>query len=687
MAAAHMEARVLPAGKTAVARAQWFVGRRAELEALRAWLTCPDARPLRFLVGPGGIGKTALSRAFYREARASGHPALFLDARSIAPSPPAVMAAVACAGGPSLARLTGASQPPLVVIDAFEAWRDLEYWLREHLLPQFPADLRLLVAARRGPAPDWCADPGWRTLLETTYLHGLPTTEAREYAAVRGVPRGRIDRVQALAAGHPLALTLAAELGRVGEPPEPGARNGGALLGELATTFARTACDDGQRRALDIGALVSEVDENMLAGVLDSGPQAAQAYQWLRDLPFVAEGPAGLSLNERLREVLLESPAEHRPLRYEAVAGKVVRALLERVRETGEKDPDAAAYRVDDVLHALRAIPGVGRMSEAVRGRSPYLDRAHDGDLPALEEMIQRRIGVEAAQWLPFWYARQPEGVRVVRDASRIARAFFLELDLAAMTPGDRDADPLTRSVWRFARSTFDLRPGECLAFVRYWGGWDAAASDSPEAARALTALIARNLTEPGRVIAMTVGDGGARVAWARLLGLVRMPDSETSFGEHIWRIHCGDWRSTPAAAHYAALARHWRARNRRLADGGGTTPDAEFEQALARVLKHWHRDRELAAGPLAQRLQVPAVVRAKEGDTAAAGRVRRLVEGAAAALPDACQRRVLHRAYFAPAASQRNAAAALGMGYSTFRRRLAESRRALAAALWQRAG
>ena len=83
------------------ARQHWFLGRDSELELFRSALRAPEP-PFTVLHvhGPGGVGKTALLRAFADEARTTGAATVTLDARHFEPSPPGFTAAVR--GGPRL---------------------------------------------------------------------------------------------------------------------------------------------------------------------------------------------------------------------------------------------------------------------------------------------------------------------------------------------------------------------------------------------------------------------------------------------------------------------------------------------------------------------------------------------------------------------------------------------------------
>ena len=82
------------------ARNRWFLGRDGELDLFRAALGAPEP-PFTVLHvhGPGGVGKSALLRAFADEARSAGAVTVPLDARHFEPSPPGFTAAVRASAG------------------------------------------------------------------------------------------------------------------------------------------------------------------------------------------------------------------------------------------------------------------------------------------------------------------------------------------------------------------------------------------------------------------------------------------------------------------------------------------------------------------------------------------------------------------------------------------------------------
>jgi hypothetical protein len=69
-----------------------------------------------------------------------------------------------------------------------------------------------LLPAAPPPGPAWHADPAWHDLLRVVPLRNLSPEEAQEYRRESGVDAERHDHLVDAAHGHPLALSLLAEV-------------------------------------------------------------------------------------------------------------------------------------------------------------------------------------------------------------------------------------------------------------------------------------------------------------------------------------------------------------------------------------------------------------------------------------------------------------------------------------------
>ena len=351
-----------------------FVGREALREWFAAWLTT-DAPPALLAVhGPGGVGKSALLRAFARQAARQGWAVRTLDARDVPDVPRAL--------GRALGRGQGRR---LVLLDTCEAAPGLGRHLAVRLLPRLEQEVRLVTAGRFPLGRTWAADSPWRRLVREVVLAGFSPAEGREYLRRRGLVQEPVaQRILAMGGGSPLALSLAADLA-VGAGamhfPAPGQWQ--RVLGELCDQFLREAPDPQLRELLELGCVVRQFN----AGILETlaGRGVGNALDRLAGLSVVEASEHGLRVHEEVRELVVQRWRRQDPealRRLQTIAAEWYR------RRAGAGDAEEREWLVsermflcgDRVVHQLFFPPE--RESEAV-----YLDAVGAEEAPRLEEI------------------------------------------------------------------------------------------------------------------------------------------------------------------------------------------------------------------------------------------------------------------------------------------------------------
>lgn len=716
------------ADRLSAARRQKLVGREAEIALFRAALhsgetdeadetatAAAGAAPFCVLHvwGPGGVGKTTLLGAFAHECRALNVGVTFLDGRNIEPSPDSFLTALrqaqqaASEGNGSDAAANGSGRSVLFV-DTYETLETLDDWLRETFVPGLPGDVLVVLAGRGAPSPGWRQDLGWQSMVRTIALRNLSPDESRTFLRQRSVPAGEYPAVLDFTHGHPLALSLVADLfdqlpasagtGNADGAPPFSPEAAPDVVQALLERFVRDVPGPLHRRALESCALARLTTEDLLAHLLDVDENEARGlFDWLRALSFVEAGRRGVFPHDLARDALLADLRWRNPDRYDQ--------LHERARTYYAARHQAAAG--SEQQRILFDFMFLHRDSQVVRTAFAWHDdgsanlvaddvlRANDAD--ALVAMTEKHEGDESAALLRHWLGCQPENVLLFRDAQTgVPAGFVFLLALEAATPAQRDRDPAARRAWEFLENNnaAPLRPGEKALHFRFWMADNTYQDVSPVQSLIIVNLVRRCLTISG--LAYTFFPVADPDTWEPFLAYAemhRVPPAEFAVEERTFGVFGNDWRVLSPPDWLARLAQKETAGDRPLAppERGETLlvlSEPEFAEAVRNALRYLGEDAALRTNPLLRSRLV-----AGQGASAAAGErltaLRSVLRETAELLQGAPRTargyQALLHTYLTPAPSQEEAADRLDLPFSTYRRHLAEGIGELTRLLWQR--
>lgn len=532
------------------ARQRAFVGRQAELELFRGALA-QDEPPftLLHLSGPGGVGKSTLLAAFARAAAAAGAPVLALDGRNIQPTPEGFLAALREQAGGAEA-LDGLPERAVLLVDTYELLTPIESWLRDVLLPQLPERALVVLAGRNPPSPAWRADPGWQAVSRAVRLDNLSTDEAGDYLRRLAIPAAQHAAVLRFTRGFPLGLSLAAEviLQRPGQPFE-GSESPDVVQALLAR-FVDSAPSVAHRAALEAASQVRAMSEPLLAAML-ARDEARELFEWLRGLSFVSAGRRGVYPHDLAREALAADLRWRNPPWYRELHQRAREYYMERFARAGHAEQqqvllDLIFLHDNPLMRSLFSWSDIGGLVE---------DTPRARDWPALAEMVRRHEGDESAALAAAWFARQPGGATVFRDARGDVAGLSM---LVTLRPGGGDeGDPCVASVLRqLARQP--LGEGEHAVIDRFWMDRDAYQGVSPVQGLVIVSVTRYLLTAPGLASSFHVFADPA--FWAQAMEgarFERLAAADFSVGGRRYGVFVHDWRAEPPALWLAALAEH----------------------------------------------------------------------------------------------------------------------------------
>lgn len=684
------------ADRLLAARRKRFVGRENERELFRSALASPE---LPFFVlhiyGPGGVGKSTLLKEFTGICDEMNVHCVYMDARNIEAAPEAFVGSLQMALGIAppqlpLEVLAEDEHRHVIIIDTYELLAPLDTWLREVFLPQLPADTLIVVADRRPPQPSWYTDPGWQDIIRVLPLRNLNPSESRAYLEKRQIPAAQYDEVLGFTHGHPLALSLVADLfaqrGDVRFQPESTPDVVKALLEQLVQKVPGPA----HRAALEVCALVRVTTESLLATALKM-PDAHDLFDWLRNLSFIESTPLGLFPHDLAREALVAD------LRWRNRDWFV--ELHDRLRAyygaALEKTTGLEQQRVlFDYIFLHRDNPMVKPFLEWQESGMQAPDGLRPSDVDSVLAMVRQHEGEDSVELARYWMERQPESVLIFRDAEGQPAGYLQMVALEKASQQDVDRDPGLHATLRYLAANAPLRPSDHAILFRFWMGRETYQSVSPMQSLIFVNIV-RQYFSPG--LTFTLIPTADPEFWAPLFAyadLHRFAEADFEVGGKQYGMYGHNWKAMPPMAWLNLLGdREISVTAPSSAPPAPVAPivvlsDVEFVGAVGEALKNFLRVDHLRKNPLLQSRLVVEKAGATSGANERATALQSIIREAC----DALQRsprdmkfyRALYHTYIKPAPTQEQAAELLDLPFSTFRRHLKEGVTRLSEVMWE---
>jgi hypothetical protein len=651
-----------------------------------------------YVCGPGGVGKTTLLGEFAALAEQAGARVLHLDGRNVEPSPDGFVDALRAALGlgPGASPLDALATCPefgprqVLLVDTYEVLAPLDAWLRDVFLPELPDHVLVVLAGRQPPAPAWRADPAWQELMRVVPLRNLRPEESRAYLAQRELPAAQHDAVLAFTHGHPLALSLVADVfaqRRDLAPFAPAAVPD--VVRALLERLVQQVPGPAHRAALEACALVRLTSEPLLAALLATA-DAHALFAWLRDLSFVESGRLGLFPHDLAREALAADLRWRNPDWHAELHRRARGYYAARLQQTRGAEQQRVLF---DYVYLHRDNPAIRPFLEWREAGTALPDAMRAGDRAALVAMVARHEGDAAARLADYWFARQPEGVVVYRDAEQRPAGFVARVALEGLGEAELAADPVVRAAHDYVRRRAPLRPGERATCFRFWMARETYQAVSPMQTLLFGNVAQYYLTTPGLAFTcFAVADADFWAPVFAYLDLTLAPELAYESGGRRHGVYTHDWRAVPPVAWLDLLAE----RELALAVPAPPPPSEQlvvlsepaFAAAVRDALQHLTAPDALRGNPL---LRSRLVVERAGVNAATAGRVaalQALVTEAAEMLRASPRElkayRALHHTYLQPGPTQERVAELLDLPFSTYRRHLTAGVARVVALLWQ---
>ncbi len=666
------------------ARRQQFVGRQSERELFRSALAAAEMPFfVLYLFGPGGVGKSSLLREFSHAAAQLNAAVFQLDGRSLDANPDNFLTAlqklVAAPDAQTLlSTLEQQDGRSVILIDTAEMLFPLDGWLQDSFLPQLPHNVFVVIAGRNPPSLRWRTDPGWQQLMRVLPIKNLSHEESRAFLLRRQVPARQHETILNFTHGHPLALSLVADVFAQQPTIDFRPENAPNIIKTLMEQFMQEAPSAQHRAALEACSQVRLLNEPLLAAMLQVA-DPHPIFEWLRSLSFIDADRRGLYPHDLAREALAADLRWRNPARQAELHG-LARNFY--VQSFHERDAQQQRQILADYIFLHRDNPIIRAYFDWQSTGTVFTDSYQETDREALLAIIRQHEGETAVQLAAHWLDRQPQGMVVLRQADGTLQGLLLLLSLEKCSAADRALDPATVAAWDYLAQHAPLRPGETATLFRFWMAKDSYQTVSPVQSRIFLNMVQHYLTTPG--LAFTLLPCAEPDLWTAVFlfaDLHRLPEADFTVGDRTFGVYGHDWRTVPPLIWLANMAEQETGMQMKTAVPANLPvqlpimDENSFTSAVHDALRDFTNEVALQNNPL---LESRCLVNAAGGNANKAVRVeklRNLLTAGAQTMQTHPKQlkwyRALHHTYFQPAATQEQAAELLDLPFSTYRRYL----------------
>lgn len=680
------------------ARNRSFVGREQEVAQFEQLLLSdqPDC-VLLYIHGPGGQGKTTLTKHLMERCTAHDAAYISVDARDVEPHPTAFLEAVRTAASKLLGKeadddlfqaLNQLNRRVVLFVDTYEKITPIDDWVRLDFLPQLPAQALTVICGRNAPSLSWMTDAGWKALMRSIQLRTFSPAESEEYLRRRHISADKIGPILKFTHGHPLALSVVADIYEQYPDKHFSPDESPDVMRTLLQLFVRQVPSPMHRAALEVCALVNLLTESLLAEVMGL-EDASELFSWMCGLSFISIGREGIYPHDIAREALSADLRWRHPDWNAELHHRSRQYYHRKLRDTAGEAQRRVLF---DLLYLHRLNPVVKPFFEWQEAGSFWVDLAHGHDLPTLRDMVQRHEGIESLAAFDFWAKHPAAQIWVWRDGTRQANAFVLKINTHELAAEKNMPDPAMRRLLEHQATNLHLRQGEQMTVFRMWMAKDTHQGVSPLQSSIFLTIVQYYFT-PGLAVSMlSVVQPEFWKAGFTYGDLAHVPALDFAvngvpFG---WYLH--DWRVRPPLAWLDLLGKREVSTATEFEDETQqlqvvVLSETEFSESVSEALRYFHNSNQLLLNPL---IRSKFVVQSSGSDATDAERASILKEKILTVLKsveespvDGKYHRVLYRTFINPVGSQEKTADFLNMSFSTYRRYLQAGAQRVAEMLW----
>jgi hypothetical protein len=678
------------------ARKQHFTGREREIAEFRQLLNEPElSYHILFLYGPAGQGKTTLVREFTELCRLNQNPYLHLDAREIIPSTAGFYQALCDALNVNaiqqvMETFERSEKTFVLFIDTYKKLSALDNWLREEFLPQLPENVLTVFSARNHPSPQWLSDPGWHDLIKTVQLRNFSPSESRLYLERRKVPPDQFEKILDFTHGHPLALSMVADLFLQKPKTDFSIEESPDIVQRLLDHFLLKVPSPAHKTALEICAITYVTTESLLASVMGT-QNAHELFEWLKNLSFIESNKFGLYPHDLARESLAADLKWRNPDWFTHLYRKTGDYYISKLENASGEEQRKLLFAL---TYLQRRNPAVRPFYHWEENNEFWVDLMKPEDVKPLTKMVESFYGKEAVKQFQFWLSHPAAQVWVWRSPANQQSAFVMRINVNELEDKQKIKDEVMERAIAYVNDTFHLRKGEVATVFRFWMASETQQHISKLQSSVFLFITQYYLTTKGLAAHLLAVENPG--FWKTLLnyyGMEHVPLLDFATGSKEAGFYMHDVRKTPPKLWLNNLSLRESASAPVVQSALQNSEmivlsEAEFFDSTYNALKDYHSEKKLEGNPLihsrfvllAQDVNGPTIDRIQVLKNQIDSALKRIEESPR----DDRFHRLLYRTFINPVGSQEQAAEFLTLPFSTYRRHLKKAVGLVTDILWR---
>jgi len=678
------------------ARKQHFTGREKEIADFRQLLNEPElSTHIIFIYGPAGQGKTTIIKELIEVCSVNRNPFIYLDGRDVTPSAAGFYEALCDAlNVPTIQKvfetLEKTNKTFVLFIDTYKKLNALDNWLREEFLPQLPENILTVFAARNHPSPEWVSNPDWQNLIKTIQLRNFSPDESRVYLEKRKVPATQHDKILDFTHGHPLALSLVADMFLQNPGKDFSPDDSPDIVQTLLNHFLLKVPSPAHKTALEICALTYVTTESLLAWVMGT-ENASELFEWLKNLSFIENNKLGLYPHDLARESLIADLKWRNPDWFTHLYSKAADYYIGKLETASGEEQRKFLFKLN---YLQRNHPMVRPFYKWEENQEYWVDLMKPEDVKPLTKMVEEFYGAESVKRFKICLSNPAAQVWVWRSPTNKQCAFVMRININEIDSKEKIKDPVIGKVIDFSNTEFHLRKVEVCTFFCFWLAAERIQKISKLRSSIFLFITQYYLSTKG--LAVHLLSVTKPEFWKTLLnyyGMEHVPSLDYTANNIPRGFYMHDWRKTPPKQWLKSLVKK---EHTGTAEAKTAQPkkemlvlnETEFFENVYAALKDYHSDKKLESNPLIQSRFVLHAAAENNSDREHIAVLKEKIDAALKKIEESKRydnlHRLLHRTFINPVGSQQQTAEFLTLPFSTYRRHLKKAVTLVFDILWK---